>query len=150
MSKLEQFIHIKSAKFPILPGEKEEVVNDGMYGKALSLYLQEQLPKRGYEVPFTCAEDWGWWVEFRGDSLKGGICIYCGPGEDRKLEYACLIGLKSNISWSWKKLKTIDHTDLINKLFDDLVDIFEQDPEVTLIGITEDCPVEQEESVLAK
>ena len=35
------FIHIRSSKFPILPGEKEELVNDGMYGKALAEYLRK-------------------------------------------------------------------------------------------------------------
>ena len=31
-----KFIHIRSSKFPILSGEKEELVNNGMYGKALA------------------------------------------------------------------------------------------------------------------
>lgn len=27
---MEKFIHLRSPKFPILPGEKEELVNEGM------------------------------------------------------------------------------------------------------------------------
>jgi hypothetical protein len=37
------FIHIRSAKFPILPGEDGELVHPGMYGKAHAHYLQERL-----------------------------------------------------------------------------------------------------------
>jgi len=48
------FIHIRSEQFPILPGEEEELVNEGMYGKALVTYLQEHLTDRGYESPFVC------------------------------------------------------------------------------------------------
>ena len=33
---MDRFIHVRSKKFPILPGEKEELVNEGMYGKALA------------------------------------------------------------------------------------------------------------------
>ena len=45
-----KFIHIRSAKFPILPGEKEELVNEGMYGRALAEYLQARVRDRGYEA----------------------------------------------------------------------------------------------------
>jgi hypothetical protein len=55
-----KFIHIRSSKFPILPGEKEELVNNGMYGKALAEYLQAKLRNRGYDAPFVCCEDWSW------------------------------------------------------------------------------------------
>jgi hypothetical protein len=33
---MEKFIQIRSAKFPVLPGEEEELVNMGMYGKAVA------------------------------------------------------------------------------------------------------------------
>ena len=36
---MSTFIHIRSDKFPALPGEDDEIVNDGMYGKALVLTL---------------------------------------------------------------------------------------------------------------
>lgn len=34
------FIRVQSPKFAIVPGEAEELVNDGMYGKALAEYSQ--------------------------------------------------------------------------------------------------------------
>ncbi|MEO8271005.1 MAG: hypothetical protein ABI557_14880, partial [Aureliella sp.] len=73
-----KFIHIKSAKFPILPGEKEELVNEGMYGKALSKYLQVKLTDRDYDVPFVCSEDWGWWLELKTAPFAFGVCIQSG------------------------------------------------------------------------
>jgi hypothetical protein len=54
---MHNFIHVRSAKFPILPGEREELVNDGTYGKALAEYLQKELTDRGYHAPFVCGED---------------------------------------------------------------------------------------------
>jgi hypothetical protein len=41
------FIHIHSTKFPIQAGETEELVNDGIYGKAFAEYLQARLTERG-------------------------------------------------------------------------------------------------------
>lgn len=58
MNKLP-FIHIRSAKFPVMPGEEDEIINERMYGKALSLYLQEHLIEKGYQSSLYCCEDWG-------------------------------------------------------------------------------------------
>ena len=41
-------IQIRSTKFPILPGEADELVNENTYGKALAIYLQGKLAERGY------------------------------------------------------------------------------------------------------
>ncbi len=41
-----------------MPGEDDELVNEGMYGKACSQYLQANLACRGYSVPFVVCEDW--------------------------------------------------------------------------------------------
>ena len=72
---MDKLIHIRSAKFPILPGEREELVNEGMYGKALAQYLQGKLRERGYAAPFICCEDWGWWVELKAAPVAFGVCI---------------------------------------------------------------------------
>ena len=72
---MKTFIHIRSTRFPILPGEEEELLNEGTYGKALAEYLQAELAKRGYDAPFVCCEDWGWWVELKAP-FTFGVCIY--------------------------------------------------------------------------
>lgn len=69
-------IHISSTKFPILPGEEEKLVNEGTYGKALAEYLAAKLRERGWDVPFVCCEDWGWWVSVKGQPFELGLCCY--------------------------------------------------------------------------
>ena len=86
------FIQIKASKFPVLPGEREELVNDGMYGKALAQYLQAKLVDLGYNAPFICCEDWGWWVELRGAPFVFGVCIYSRVGEDGPVDFVCTAG----------------------------------------------------------
>ena len=67
------FLHIRSAKFPILPGEREEVLNPGTFGKAFAQYLQHELVRLGYRIPFVCSEDWGWWVEQRLERVEAQL-----------------------------------------------------------------------------
>ena len=55
----QPFLHVRSAGLRILPGEDQELVNEGTYGKACALYLQAQLTARGYAVLFFTCEDWG-------------------------------------------------------------------------------------------
>ena len=137
----ERFIHVRSAKFAALPGEEDELVNPGMYGRALSLYLQEKLAEKGHVVPTFNSEDWGWWVEVTGPPLPFGVCVYCGETYEGILEFACMVGLISRTKWSWKQWKKVDAAPWAQKLFDDLVAIFESDPQIELVAITEDCPV---------
>ena len=54
---------IESRRFPILEGEKRELVNEGMFLQALCTHLQERLPSAGFQVPFFCNEDWGSWLQ---------------------------------------------------------------------------------------
>jgi hypothetical protein len=137
---MDKFIHIRSPKFPILPGEKEELVNDGMYGKALALYLQEKLKARGYDAPFICCEDWGWWVELKNTPFTFGVCIYCGPKEDGVLDLFCTDGATANRKWSWSRFRFIDTTLWVAKLHEDLVSIFQADSDVDLVSTSLDSP----------
>ena len=65
----------RSAKFPVLPEEDGELVNEGTYGKALAQYLEARLKERGYDSPFICCEDWGWWVQIRGQPFTLGLTL---------------------------------------------------------------------------
>lgn len=135
-----RFIHIKSSKFPILPGEDDEIVNEGMYGKALAEYLQAKLGENGHDVPFVCAEDWGWWVEIAGESFKLGVCIYSAFPLNRPDEFVCTdSGLKPR-QWSWSKFRFIDTTEATGKLESNLIEIFEADDAVEVIGVTDEFP----------
>jgi hypothetical protein len=136
-----KFIHVKSPKFAPLPGEDDEIVNPGTYGKALSLYIQEKLAAKGHSVPFVCAEDWGWWVELKDSPVKGGVAVYCGPATNGGYDFACLLGFSGAKKWSWKKFGSLDLTAYLAGLFNDLLTTFQDDPEVEVVGVTEECPV---------
>ena len=138
---MSKFIHVKSNKFPILPGEREELVNDGMYGKALAEYLQTRLRDRGYEVPFICCEDWGWWVELKTAPFTFGVCIYCGPETVGPLDLFCTDGATSAKKWSWKKLRFIDTSPWVDKLHAELMAIFDADEEVEVVGVSNELPL---------
>ncbi len=76
-----RYFHIRTSKFPILPGESEEIVNPDTFGKAFTEYLQASLIARNWNVPFVCCEDWGWWVEIK---LKNtSIGLLCGRGKEK-------------------------------------------------------------------
>jgi hypothetical protein len=138
---VSKFIHVKSNRFRILPGEREELVNDGMYGKALAEYLQTQLRNRGYEVPFICCEDWGWWVELKTAPFTFGVCIYCGPETVRPLDLFCTDGVTSPKKWSWKKLRFIDTSPWVDSLHEELMAIFDADEEVEVVGVSHELPL---------
>ena len=137
---MDKFIHIRSAKFAILPGEKEELVNEGMYGKALAAYLQGKLRERGYDAPFICCEDWGWWVELKTAPFTFGVCIYCGPERDGPLDLFCTDGATARRKWSWRRFRFIDTAPYVNKLHDDLVSIFQADRDVQVLSTALDSP----------
>ena len=136
-----RFLHIKTSKFPVLPGEEDEIVNPGMYGKALAQYLQQQLQKRGYDAPSIYPEDFGWWVDLPLAPIRCGVCIYCGPFAGQPTEYALADGAPpGGRKWSWKQLKFIDMGPWVDKLGEDLAAIVEADPEIESLGLTSEMP----------
>lgn len=138
---MDKFIHVRSSKFPILPGEKEELVNEGMYGKALAEYLQKQLANRGYDAPFIACEDWGWWVELKNAPFAFGVCIYCGPvKEGQPLDLFCTDGAAAAKKWNWKQFRFIETAPWAEKLHDDLVSIFRADPDVEVLSTSLESP----------
>ena len=82
---------IETKKFPVLEGEKEELVNEGMYGKALFNHFQEKLPLVGIQLPFFCYEYWGWWLQTERNGFRMGLCIYADPDADPDPERYALI-----------------------------------------------------------
>ncbi|MCS7469628.1 hypothetical protein NZK35_23505 [Stieleria sp. ICT_E10.1] len=135
-----KFIHIRSSKFPILPGEKEELVNDGMYGKSLAQYLQSNLEERGYDAPFVCCEDWGWWVELTAAPFTFGACVYSGAEENVPRDFACTDGVIGPRKWSWKKLQFVDTSPWVDKLIDDMIAIFQADEDIEIVDVSEEFP----------
>ncbi|MCP9792879.1 hypothetical protein KBZ20_14080 [Vulcanococcus limneticus Candia 3F8] len=136
------FIRIASDKFPILPGEADELVNEGMYGKALAEYLIDKIRERGYESSGCCCEDWGWWIGLPGFSFLFGICIYGRKGDSCDLDLYVTDGAAQGRRWSWQKFRFIDNGahSAATKLHRDLIAIFDADPEVRVLAIDLDSP----------
>ena len=138
---MDKFIHIRSSKFPVLSGEKEELVNDGMFGKALGQYLQAKLSDRGYDAPFVCCEDWGWWVELKTAPFKFGVCIYSGPEEDGPTDFVCTDGAVGRQKWSWRRLRFVDTSPWVEKLQEDLLAVFQADEAIEIVGVFDEFPL---------
>mgnify|MGYP006955277577 FL=1 len=137
---MKTFIHIRSSKFPILPGEKEELVNEEMYGKAVAQYLQANLQDRGYKAPFFCCEDWGWWVELKNAPFVFGVCIYSGPEREGPVDYFCTDNIYGQKKWSWSKFRFLDTEPWVKRLHEDLITIFRADPKVDLVNAECEAP----------
>lgn len=135
------FIHIRSSKFPIQPDEADELENEGTYGKALAEYLAERLRDRGYEIPFTCREDWGWWVEIRGQPYSLGCCVYGASDATDTPELCVTVSRAAERKWSFLRFRVIDTRERVPKLLDDIMGIFEDDPGVAVVGLTEEFPL---------
>ena len=117
---MREFIHLRSAQFPPLPGEAEEMVNEGLVGKALALYLQEKLQCLGRDVPFVCCEF--------------GVCVYSLPSDGDRAEFCCTDGASAERIWNWRTFRWIDTAPWAAALHGELLAIFREDPEVELLG----------------
>lgn len=135
------FIQIRSEKFRPLPGEDDEIVNEGMYGKALATHLQTELQKRHHDAAFICCEDWGWWVELKDAPFRFGVCIYCDPTQTIPTEYVCTDEAPAGGRvWSWRKFAFVDTAPWTQRLNDDLISIFQQDTDVELVATHDEFP----------
>lgn len=135
-----KFIHIRAAKFPVLPDENEEVVNDGMYGKSLALYLQSALNDRGYDATFVCCEDWGWWVELKSAPFVFGVCVYCGMQEEGHRDFVCTDSVNGPKKWSWRRFRFLDTSPWVDRLHEHLVEIFRADADIEVVTVTDQFP----------
>ncbi|MCH9828664.1 MAG: hypothetical protein K0U79_13060 [Gammaproteobacteria bacterium] len=132
---------IETKKFPILPGEDEELTNERMYGKALCQYLQAELPRTGINVPSYCNEDWGWWVAVERGDFKMGLCIYSDPGAatDPK-KYALLPSVHQTKKWSWSKFKPIDVSLDVLELMATVERVLKSDKDIAAVTRHDDFP----------
>lgn len=134
-------IHISSTRFPILPGEEAELVNEGTYGKALAEYLAAKLQERSWDVPFVCCEDWGWWVSVKGQPFELGLCCYGASDAGEKPELYVMLSREGGRKWSWRQFRSIDTTARVDALFDEIKDILATDQDVRIVGYPEHFPL---------
>lgn len=135
---INPFIHVRSPKFAVLPGEDAELVNEGMYGKSIAIYLEEKLKAAGYTVPFYCCEDWGWWVEISDQGCQCGAAIYGRLDEKTNQLLASVTAWpQPEKVWSWRRFRSIDYTPLAQKIYADVLHIFKTDADVQVIAIND-------------
>lgn len=125
------YIKLETDKFPVLPEEDTEVVNEGMYGKALCLYLQNELPSFGIDVEFFCVEDWGWWISVVENDFKMGLTVYSHNivGASPKA-YVIASSIDTNKKWYWRRFKSIDVTDNVTSIMEKVENALGFDPEI--------------------
>ncbi|MRR50404.1 MAG: hypothetical protein EG825_05735 [Rhodocyclaceae bacterium] len=134
---------IETKKFPVMPGEDEEIVNERMYGKALCQYLESVLPAAGLKVPSYCAEDWGWWLEVERGAFKMGLCIYSDPEAEKDPErYAILPSIQQAKKWSWSKFRNIDHSMDVLDVVAVVERVLKSDSEISTVTRHDDYPFE--------
>ena len=134
-------LEVRTKKFPILEGEEDEIVNEGMYGKSLCQYLERELPKAGLGVTFFTAEDWGWWIEVKDNDFILGLQIYSDTEEGQNPEaYAVMSSVTEGGKWSWKKFRKIDVTDNVVEIMTKVERVFSEDPEIELVKRHDDFP----------
>jgi hypothetical protein len=132
---------IVTNRFPILDGEKDEITNENMYGKALCKYLQSRLPWVGVNVPFFCNEDWGWWLETDRNGFKMALCIYSDPDTNpNPVRYALLPSIKDAKKWSWSKFRSIDLSSDVLGTMEAVEKTFRNDNEIHSVTRHDDYP----------
>lgn len=132
---------IETKKFPIMPGEDQEIVNERMYGKALCQYLESVLPRAGVEVPSYCAEDWGWWLDVKRGAFKMGLCIYSDPEAKKDPErYAILPSIQQAQKWSWSKFRNIDNSRDVLELVAIVERVLKSDSAISTVKRHDDYP----------
>ncbi|RBP40402.1 hypothetical protein DES53_108109 [Roseimicrobium gellanilyticum] len=137
---MPKFFHIRSAKFPVLPGEEEEIVNPDTYGKAFATFIRDGLLQRGWNSPFLCCEDWGWWIEMQLPDTSFGICCYRQGEDNGECDLICSPSPDSDKKWSWKKFRRVNIGPDLRRLEADLESLFREDPEIQWMGKLDEMP----------
>lgn len=136
------FIHIRSPKLRVLPGEDDELVNEGMYGKAFAEYLQTRLAQRGYQTPMVVCEDWGWWLTIAGLPFTCGLCIYgCRIDDTDDLDLCVTVSTDRGRKWSWGRFRFIDTTAEVERLHQTVRSTLADDSDITIVAETPDFPL---------
>jgi hypothetical protein len=137
------FLQVRSAKFRVLPGEDDDLGNEGMYGKSLAQYLQVKSEENGYQTPCVVCEDWGWWVEIAEVGFPCGLGVYGLRTDDSdELDIIDTVLAPKGKKWSWRRFGLIDTTQTIERLHGTMKHILNSDKEVSLVCESPNFPLE--------
>ncbi|QEG01439.1 hypothetical protein Mal15_55150 [Stieleria maiorica] len=136
------FLRVRSPKLGVMPGEEEELVNEGMYGKAFALYLRDALGRKGCQATQVVCEDWGWWVTVSGLPFSCGIGIY-GMRIDHSddLDLCVTVLTPRGKKWSWSRFRFVDTTADVDRLHEAIREICAADDDVTIVAETPGFPL---------
>jgi len=135
------FIHVRSPKFGVLPGEDDELVNEGNDGKALALHLERELRALGWSTTAPVCEDWGWLVPVDGHPFRAGLCVYGILGDSGSLDFCVTVTPDPGPRRRWSSFRRLDPGPVVRHLSDDVVSVFVGDPEVELVGTSDEFPL---------
>lgn len=135
-------IWFKSSLFEVEPGEDEET-NPRMYGRQLSNWLRNKFIELGYEVDEVIPEDWGWCVMCQWNPYQLFIgCRNYIDYENEEMDDS--LPNKEDVLWSCtvhserpffkSLLKKIDTTNGVNKLNNELLNLLNSEPEITIVN----------------
>lgn len=136
------FFHLRAPRLGVLPGEDDELVNEGLYGKALCVHLGEQLAAQGWTVGPPVAEDWGWWLDV-GEGRRGrlGVCIHGRRLGDDTPELDLCVTVAPDPGARRRRSKR--HEEVVQqvaRLDADLRALFASDAEIDVLGVTDEFP----------
>ncbi|WP_417737249.1 hypothetical protein [Rosistilla oblonga] len=140
--KSNPFLHVRSPKLGVLPGEDGELVNEGMYGNAFAHYLRDHLVASGYEATDVVSEDWGWWVTIAGLPFTCGIGVYgMQIADTNDLDLCVTVLTPRGKKWSWSNFRFVDTTADVDRLHKTIRDICKTDDDVAVVAETPDFPL---------
>ncbi|MFT5836555.1 MAG: hypothetical protein ACI9ZV_000050 [Candidatus Azotimanducaceae bacterium] len=126
--------HIRSEKFPVLQEDRDECCNPGTYGKSLVNYLQTKLEALGYVIPFSVAEDFGWWIEIKTDlSVPTNIVLRRSHENPGIADFGITVD-NSPRKWSWKRFRFVDLSAFQEKLAADVRQIISSDRDIEFVA----------------
>jgi hypothetical protein len=126
--------HIRSEKFPVLQEDRDECCNPGTYGKSLVDYLQTKLEAKGYEIPFSVAEDFGWWIEIKTQLAAPTNIVLRRSHEDSGIADFGIAVDNSPRKWSWKRFRFVDLSAFQEKLAADVFKILSSDADIEFVA----------------
>jgi hypothetical protein len=77
--KQSPLLEFESSAFAVIPGE-DDATNPGIYGKALALWLSDQLRAAGLPAGSIIAEDFGWCVPIQAANHR--LYVACASTEE--------------------------------------------------------------------
>lgn len=81
-------------------------------------------------------------MELKTAPFAFGVCVYGIERPDGSLDLCCTDGAAGPRCWNWKQFRFLDTRLWAEKLHADLLAILAADKEVSVLGVSDDFPLE--------